>query len=80
MDLEEIKNIRYNEIDLNTKYLISKGFVFGVNTFSLSITAQINWSNILNIPDQLFPLNVVDKDENLFVLELNNKMNFVYQH
>jgi len=76
MNIEELKDIRYNEIDQNTKYLISKGFVFGSNTFSLSLTAQINWSNILNIPDQLFPLNVIDKNENLFVLELSNKMNF----
>lgn len=78
MTLNELKDIRYNEIDLNTQELISKGFLFDNHTFSLSITAQINWSNILNIPDQMFPLNIIDKFENLYILNLNDKINFYY--
>lgn len=78
MTLEELKEIRYNEIDINTQELISKGFIFDGHTFSLSITAQINWSNMLNVPDQMFPLNVIDKYDGLYILDLSNKVNFYY--
>jgi hypothetical protein len=78
MELQELKDIRYYEIDVNTQQLIEKGFLFDGNTFSLSITAQINWSNLLNLQVQMFPLNVMDKYDNLYVLEYSNLHNFYY--
>jgi len=76
MSLEELKEARYVEIDQQTQFLINQGFVFDGHTFSMSLTAQINWSNFPNLPDQLFPLNIVDKFEDIYVLALADKMNF----
>lgn len=76
MTLEELKSEKIEMIDFRTKQLISDGFNFDGHIFSLSVEAQINWSNILNVSDQLFPLNVIDKNDDLYILELNNKTNF----
>jgi len=76
MTLQEIKDIRYNEINLRTQELIAMGFPFDGHTFSMSFTAQINWSNFPNLPDQLFPLAIMDINENLYTLSLANKTNF----
>lgn len=78
MTLDELKDIRYKEIDENTQYLISKGFQFGGHTFSMSLTAQINWSNFPNLPDALFPLTIIDISEQPYVCALADKMNFYY--
>ena len=74
--LDFLKDFRYGEIDAKTESLIEVGFVFGGHTFSMSTNAQINWSNFPNIPDALFPLNIMDIVDNLYVLSLANKMNF----
>ena len=42
----------------------------------MSISAQINLSNIFNIPDGLFPLPYSTKDEKLYSLALENRQNF----
>jgi len=67
---------KYSEIDNNTGYLIDKGFTFAGLTFSLSQNAQINWSNILQLPGGIFPLPVMSKDEQVYSLSLENRMNF----
>lgn len=76
MTLEELKSEKIDNIDFRTKQLINDGFNFDGHIFSLSVEAQINWSNMLNFPDQMFPLNVIDRDDNLYILDLSNKMNF----
>jgi hypothetical protein len=76
LTLEELKNYRYLEIDNRTQELIAEGFVFDGRRFSMSINAQINWSNFPNLPDQVFPLPIMDMDENLYILSLENKLNF----
>ena len=78
MTLDELKNIRYAEIDMNTQYLITQGFAFDGHTFSMSLTAQINWSAFPNLPDALFPLTIIDITESPYVCSLANKMNFYY--
>jgi hypothetical protein len=78
MTLDELKDIRYAEIDMNTQDLISKGFPFAGHMFSMSITAQINWSNFPNLPDALFPLTIIDMLEGPYVLALADKLNFYY--
>ena len=74
--LDELKQMRYTEIDLRTQELIELGFTFAGHTFSMSTNAQINWSNFPNLPDGLFPLNVMDITDNVYVLALANKTNF----
>lgn len=78
MTLDELKDIRYIEIDQRTQELIGQGFIFDARTFSMSLTAQINWSNFPSLPDGLFPLSVIDISEGVYELSLANKMNFYY--
>ena len=63
-------------IDESTTSNIFKGFTFDGHTFSMSISAQINLSNIFNIPDGLFPLPYSTKDDKLYSLTLANRQNF----
>jgi hypothetical protein len=74
--LDYLKKARYVEIDTKTAQLIGAGFPWDGHTFSMSINAQINWSNFPNLPDAIFPLNIMDILENLYVLSLANKTNF----
>jgi hypothetical protein len=76
MNLDELKKVRCKEIDLRTSELIEEGFVFDGRTFSMSINAQINWSNFPNLPEYVFPLVVIDKNDESYSLSLNNKLNF----
>ena len=78
MTLDELKDIRYVEIDMRTQEIIAQGFLFDGRTFSMSLTAQINWSNFPNFPDALFPLTIIDISEAPYVCSLANKMNFYY--
>lgn len=78
MTLDELKDIRYVEIDMRTQELIKEGFLFDGKTFSMSLTAQINWSNFPNLPDALFPLTIIDIYESPYACSLANKMNFYY--
>lgn len=78
MTLEELKDIRYVEIDMRTQELIAQGFAFDGHTFSMSLTAQITWSNFPNLPDGLFPLTIIDILEAPYVCSLANKMNFYF--
>lgn len=78
MTLDELKDIRYAEIDMRTQELVTQGFPFDGHTFSMSLTAQINWSNFPNLPDALFPITIIDILETPYVCSLANKMNFYY--
>lgn len=72
----EAKAFIKKKIDARTEELILNGFSFGGQVFSLSFTAQINWSNIPNLPESLFPLPMLDKDGNNYSLACANRMNF----
>jgi hypothetical protein len=74
--LDFLKHARYTEIDTKTGQLITLGFPWDGHTFSMSVNAQINWSNFPNLPDGLFPLNVMDILEDVYILQLANKTNF----
>ena len=74
--LEEFKDLKLYEIDKKTQGLIFKGFQYANLTWSLSITAQINWSNLLQLPDALFPLPIQAKDLTVYNLPLDERMNF----
>jgi len=67
--LAELKDRRYNEIDYKTMTLIAPGFTYDGTTFSLSISAQMNWSSIKeNTSDFTFPLNISTIDNYEYTL------------
>lgn len=75
-NIVEFKQLLCNQIDEKTEEQIFQGFTFDGHVFSLSISAQINWSNLFNIPDQLFPLTVSCKDDTMYSLSLANRQTF----
>lgn len=76
--LNDYKKHLINIQDKKTEDLILSGFTFDGNLFSLSVNAQVNWSNLLNIPEVMFPLNLSTKDDNIYVLNFNNVPNFYF--
>lgn len=74
--VEQALEEKIKEIDSNTESLIYKGFEYGGLIFSLSTNAQINWSNLPNLPEQIFPLTILSKDEKPYSLNYSEVMNF----
>jgi hypothetical protein len=74
--IPELKQKLYSKIDEHTQSEILKGFVYNGKTFSMSINAQINWSNILLIPSGNFPLSLMTVDEELIQLPVEEKIAF----
>jgi len=75
--LDEYKAYRYNEIDTRTAILISAGFPYESNTFSLSVYAQINWTEIhTNQSAFTFPLDISTLDNNEYSLAEANVVAF----
>lgn len=74
--LQDLKTTAISEVDSQTEANILKGFTFGGLTFSMSTNAQINWSNFPNLPSQVFPLSIMSKDDQEYLLSESNKMNF----
>lgn len=63
--------------DAKTAETIFEGFTYDGNLFSMSTSAQINWTNLFFIPDEMFPLNVSTKnDETVYSLALANRQAF----
>jgi hypothetical protein len=75
-DIDDLKQQAFNAIDKRTQELIFKGFDFGNCHWSLSISAQINWSNIPNLPESFFPLQMQDQNGVDYQLAYANRMNF----
>ena len=76
--LEEAINFKKDQIDKRTQELIFEGFAFAGLNWSLSINAQINWNNIPQLPEIVFPLAIQDMDGNNYNLEYSDRMNFYY--
>lgn len=75
--IEEYRNYLVDLVDNKTSESITgEGFQYDGETFSMSFNAQINWSNILNIPSQLFPLPVSTRDNEIYYLSEENKTAF----
>jgi hypothetical protein len=72
----EFKAVLLEMVDEKTTNTIFNGFTFNNKIFSLSISAQINWSNLFNIPDSFFPLTLSCKDESTYSLSLENRQAF----
>jgi len=78
LPLALVKESKITDIDSKTQELINNGFTFDGQIFSMSLTAQINWSNFPQLPDVMFPLSVMTKEDTAYILSLANKMNFYY--
>ena len=76
LTLAQAKINKCAEIDLKTQSLIFGGFLSDGKDFSLSITAQINWSNIPLLPDSMFPIALMTKNDELHILTLENRTAF----
>lgn len=74
--LQEAIDNKIKEIDNNTENLIYNGFEYNGLQFSLSTNAQINWSNLPNLPEFIFPLTVLSKNDDTYKLEYAEVMNF----
>ena len=70
--LEPYKKEIINLIDTKSEEKIFGGFVFDNNRFSLSLSAQINWSNLLFLPESFFPVNLSTKDDDVYSLTYAN--------
>lgn len=76
--LDDYKKHLIDLQDKKTENLIYSGFTFDNHLFSLSMNAQINWSNLLNIPQVMFPLNLSTKDDNIYALNFSNVQTFYF--
>jgi len=77
-NIDDIKEILCGQIDNKTTETIFTGFTYDNKQFSLSISAQINWSNLFNIPSAMFPLTLSCKDETTYQLSETNRSNFYF--
>lgn len=80
-DLSELKESRYDEIDLRTVELIGGGFVFDGKSFSLSTQAQNNWTNIFSNKETFnafgsFPMEISTKDSDVYQLQYSDVTSF----
>ena len=80
-ELDELKESRYDEIDSKTLEIISAGFTFDGNLFSLSAQAQTNWTNIHSNKEVFneigsFPMEISTKDSNIYVLNYDDVLGF----
>lgn len=61
------------KIDEVIKEKIIKGFVFEGHIFSMSIEAQLNWSNLFLIPEESFPLIINTKEDEPYLLTFEKR-------
>lgn len=76
--LEEAKEMKLAQIDSRTQELIFEGFSFAGLHWSLSINAQINWNNLPQLPQTVFPLAIQDMNGVDYDLEFSQRMDFYY--
>ncbi len=73
LPLADYKQLRYNEIDGKTVSLIAAGFSFDSQAFSLSSSAQMNWSTLKDQEAEFtWPVEVSTKDNNAYSLTQAN--------
>lgn len=76
--LTENKKKRIKEVDRRTQEIISSGFTFDSNQFSLSIEAQINWSGLVTLENLLtWPMNITTKGDGTYALSQSNLLYFI---
>lgn len=90
IDLSDLRTKVRDLIDEQTQSVIFAGFEFDGLTFSMSLTAQINWSNFPGLPEYIilnegeaneqtiyyFPLSIMSKFDEPYSLAYSDKMSF----
>lgn len=76
VSLDVKKKESIDRIDEIVKQSIVSGFVFQDKIFSMSVEAQINWSNLMMIPEGYFPLKVNTKDDTVYELSIEDRSSF----
>jgi hypothetical protein len=75
--IQDYKDYLNMLIDKKTEETIFSGFTFDGGLFSMSLSAQINWSNLFFIPDGMWPITLSYKDDTgTYQLSLANRANF----
>lgn len=78
VDINQLKINKNLEIDKKTSDLISVGFTFNGNVFSMSSDAQRNWMGLKQFSSSLsFPINVSTIDDGEYSLKLSDLDTFV---
>jgi hypothetical protein len=75
-NINEYKKHIVDLIDAKSEEKIFEGFSFDGKRFSLSLSAQINWSNLLFLPESFFPVNLSTKDDDVYSLIYANVQSF----
>lgn len=76
-EVERKKDELYLKVDFNTEQAIFAGFTFDGKLFSMSLSAQINWSNLLFIPEAMYPITINTKNDNdSYSLTYANRQSF----
>lgn len=75
---DDLKEYLITKIDLKTQEVIAEGFTFDNIVFSLSQNAQLNITNIPNIPEQGFPFVYLGKNDEYYELTYSNRFNFYF--
>ena len=77
----ELKESIKSNIDKKTTELIYGGVTFSGLTFSMSDSAQTNWSNFPNMyqfAPHLFPLPILSKNDEPYLLQYSDVMSFYF--
>jgi len=70
---------RIKEVDLKTRILISQGFEYSGKTFSMSVEAQINWTNLEMIKESLtYPMGASTIDDQEYIIPDATDMQNLY--
>lgn len=81
-DLEIPLSMLIEETILNvveyTKDKLENGFVFDGKVFSMSVSDQVNYTNLLLLPKEVFPQNFPCKDYSTYQVTFENKLS-LYQ-
>lgn len=76
--LSEAKKGRLSEVDTKTVQLISGGFTFDGNQFSLSQAAQINWVGLKSLKSLMaWPVNITTLNDGEYALAQANLDSFI---
>lgn len=61
--IEEAKQEKYDAIDYKTNMLIGQGFTYNSDVYSLSLSAQMNWTNLNSNKDGFtYPVKISKKN------------------
>lgn len=75
-DIVAVKEAKKFEIDSNTQNKIFEGFIYEGLLFSMSLTAQINWSALPSIPESFYPITLISQSDDIYILSYGERVDF----